>query len=207
MTEQSGPPQSNVKAMIRGLAWDVGLPVVTYYALHLLGYTDLVALLVAAAAAALRIVWVAVRERTLSQFAAVMLVIFGGGFLLSLISGDPRFLLVKGSIVSGAVGILFLALRSTRPLTLAAQQSQHPSHAQELADEYRTEPAVRAAHKKASTVWGVGLLLEAAVRIPLIFLLPVEVMVGLSTAMQIAVIAVLVVWTARFTKRVTIPST
>jgi len=31
--------------LLRGLAWDVGLPVATYYALHLLGVSDWVALL------------------------------------------------------------------------------------------------------------------------------------------------------------------
>lgn len=205
MAEQAATPPTDVKAMIRGLAWDVGLPVAAYYALHLLGYSDFVALLVAALAAALRIVWVAVRERTLNQFAGVMLVIFGLGLLLSLVSGDPRFLLLKGSIISGAIGIVFLALRSTRPLTLAAQMSQQPAHAKELEEEFRTQPAVRAGHKRASTVWGVGLLAEAVLRIPLIYLLPVDIMVGLSTAMQIAVIGLLIVWTARFTKRVTIP--
>ena len=40
---------------LRGLAWDVGLPVVTYYALHLLGATDWVALLASALVAGLRL--------------------------------------------------------------------------------------------------------------------------------------------------------
>ena len=35
--------------MLRGLGWDVGLPVVGYYALHLAGVHDFVALLVASA--------------------------------------------------------------------------------------------------------------------------------------------------------------
>ena len=51
------------RLMLRGLGWDVGLPVVAYYALHLAGVHDFVALLVASALAAARIVWVAVRER------------------------------------------------------------------------------------------------------------------------------------------------
>ena len=33
------------RTLLRGLAWDVGLPVATYYALHLLGVSDWVALL------------------------------------------------------------------------------------------------------------------------------------------------------------------
>jgi hypothetical protein len=48
--------------MVRGLAWDVGLPVVTYYALHLFGVSDWVALLASTLVAAARIGWVAIRS-------------------------------------------------------------------------------------------------------------------------------------------------
>ena len=41
---------------------------------------------------------------------------------------------------------------------------------------------------------GVGLLLEAIVRIPLIYLLPIDVMVGVSTAMMVTVIVGLAIW-------------
>jgi hypothetical protein len=61
--------------MIRGLAWDVGLPLLAYYGLHQLGINDWTALLAATAAAALRIVWVALRDRALNLFATVMLVV------------------------------------------------------------------------------------------------------------------------------------
>ena len=66
--------------MVRGLAWDVGLPLVAYYALHLLGASDWVALLTASFAAALRIVWAAVRDRRLNLFAVVMLVVFASAW-------------------------------------------------------------------------------------------------------------------------------
>jgi len=40
--------------MIRGLAWDVGLPLSAYYLLHLVGATDWVALLAGTLARVLR---------------------------------------------------------------------------------------------------------------------------------------------------------
>ena len=191
------------RTLLRGLAWDVGLPVVTYYALHLLGATDWVALLASALVAGVRLGWGAVRQRSLNPFATVMLLVFGIGLALTFVSGDPRFLLVKESFVTGAVGLTFLvtALRGRRPLTLAAQQSWHPEQAAELAAEYRDVPAARRGHRFVSTVWGTGLLAEAALRVPLVYLLPINVMVGVSTGMAVLTFVGLAVWTGRYTAR------
>jgi hypothetical protein len=200
------PPPTGLSArlMLRGLAWDVGLPVVGYYALHLAGVSDFVALLVATGLAGVRIVWVAVRERALNPFATVMLVVFGIGLVLALVSGDPRFLLLKNSIVTGAIGLVFVGttLWGT-PLTLAASQSFQPARKAELRHEYETDPHVRHGHRLSSTVWGVGLILEALVRVPLVFLLPIDVMVGLGEAMTIAVIGGLLAWNISYVRRAT----
>jgi hypothetical protein len=200
MKDSSRP---DVAVMVKGLAWDVGLPLVAYYALHLLGLGDWVALLAASASAALRLAWDAARRRSLNLFATVMLLVFGLGLALSFIAGDPRFLLVKASFVTAAVGLTFLvtAIHGRRPLTLAAQQSWRPGHAEELAREYRDIPAVRRGHRMCSAVWGVGLITEAAVRVPLIYLLPISVMVGLSTALMVATFTTLTLWTTRYARR------
>lgn len=193
----------DLAVMFKGLAWDVGLPLVAYYALHLLGFNDWVALVGASASAALRLAWDAAHGRTLNLFATVMLLVFGLGLALSFIAGDPRFLLLKASFVTAAVGLTFLAtaIHGRRPLTLAAQQSWRPSHAEELAIEYRDVPAVRRGHRVCSAVWGVGLLTEAAVRVPLIYLLPVSVLVGLSTALMVATFTALTLWSGRYARR------
>jgi hypothetical protein len=83
-----------------------------------------------------------------------MLLVFGIGLALTFVSGDPRFLLIKESFVTGAVGLTFLVTaRSRRPMTLAAQQSWQPHRATELAAEYRADPDVRRGHRFVSTVW------------------------------------------------------
>jgi hypothetical protein len=52
-------------------------------------------------------------------------------------------------------------------------------------------------------VWGVVLLVEAIVRIPLVYLLPVSVMVGVSEAMSIAAFAGLITWNVWYVRRAT----
>jgi hypothetical protein len=189
-------------ALVLGLALDVGLPLAAYYGLHLLGVADWPALLAASGVAALRIAWDAVRRRRLNPFATVMLVVFGIGLVLSTVSGDARFLLLKDSITTGAVALVFLvtSVRGT-PLTLAAMQSFAPHRAAALTQAYRDDPDVRRGVRRTSAVWGAGLLAEALVRVPLVFLLPVSVMVGLSTALFVATLTGLITWNAWFVAR------
>jgi hypothetical protein len=49
--------------------------------------------------------------------------------------------------------------------------------------------------------WGLGLLVEATVRIPLIYLLPIDVMAGLSQVLQLVAYGLLIVWTIAYVRR------
>lgn len=198
----AGAQRSGVLRSFAGLLWDVGVPLVGYYALHLLGTSDWVALLVATLAAGARLVWVAVRAREITWFAAVMLAVFGLGLALAFVGGDPRFLLVKDSFTTALVGLVFLgSLVAGKPLTLSAFQTWQPHQAREMAELYRTLPPIRRMFRRSAAAWGVGLLLEATLRIPLIYLLPIGVMVGLSTAMLVATFVVLGAWNAWYGRR------
>lgn len=207
--ETSGEPgageqedRGGVLRHFSGLLWDVGVPLVGYYGLHLLGASDWVALLVATLAAGVRLVWVAVRARQVTWFAAVMLGVFGLGLALAFVGGDPRFLLVKDSFGTALVGLVFLAsLFAGKPLTLSAFQTWQPRGAQEMEELYRTLPPIRTMFRRSAVVWGLGLLLEATLRIPLIYLLPIDVMVGLSTAMMVTTIVGLSIWNAWYGQR------
>jgi hypothetical protein len=200
--EQPEPGETGVRTVLAGLAADIGLPLVTYYALHAAGVGDAPALLAGGAVAGARTVWVAIRERHLDPFAAAMVAALVLGSALVLVSGDPRFLLLKASVVTAAIGVVFLATAgASRPLTLAAEQSWRPRQAALLAEEFARDADVRHGHRVASRVWGAGLLVEAAVRGVLVYVLPVSVMVGLSTVMIVVTIVGLAAWTARYGRR------
>lgn len=185
-----------------GPAVDIGLPLVGYYALHALGTSDGVALLAATAAAGLRLVAVAAWTRRVSWFAAVMLGVFGVGLALALVGGDARFLLLKDSFTTAVIGAVFLAsLLGEQPLTLAGAQSWRPHRASHLAAHYRAEPGVRRAFRVSALGWGLGLVAEAVVRVPLISLLPLDVAVGVSTALMISAMGGLAMWNAAYVIR------
>jgi hypothetical protein len=201
--EQTGTPSaSGSRVTLAGLAYDVGAPLVGYYTLHGFGASDRGALLTAAAAAGARLVWVAARTRHITWFAAVMLAVFGAGTALTFTGGDPRVLLLKDSATTAMIGAVFLiSLFSERPLTLSAAQTTRPTQAQRLAELYRGEPAARRAFRVSALGWGIGLLGEAVLRAPLVYLLPVDLMMGLSTAMMIVTMAGLATWNAAYITR------
>lgn len=201
-TSSSAPEPVGIATIGRGLALDVGLPLAAYYALHMVGASDWVALLAGMAVAGVRIAVVALRTRTPNPFAMVLLVSFGMGLTLALFTGDIRFLLLKDSMTTAVVGLMFLGLAAVgQPLTLAAAKTWEPARAEVLSEQFRTSSAVRHWHLTASVVWGVGLLVEAAVRVPLVYLLPVAVMVAVSAGLMITSYAALVGWTGWYLRR------
>jgi hypothetical protein len=201
---RTGTPASpgGHRAAMAGLACDVGLPLIGYYTLHGLGASDWAALLTATAAAGARLTWVAVRTRHITWFAAIMLAVFGAGTVLAFAGGEPRVLLLKDSATTAMIGAVFLvSLLGKHPLTLSAAQTWRPARARLLAELYRSEPAARRAFRVSALGWGAGLLGEATLRVPLVYLLPVDLMVGLSTAMMIITMAGLAIWNAAYITR------
>lgn len=187
-------------AALAGAAWDLGACVGAYYALRLAGADEWTALLVATVLAAARLVWVAVRRRRVTWFAAVMLAVFGTGLAWMLVTGDVRSLLLRESVVTAGVGTVFLLSAVWgRPLTLSAAQTSRPGRADALAELYRTRPDVRRRFVVSALVWGVGLVIEAAARVPLVTTLPVDVVVGLNELLLWGAIGLLSAWSLVYT--------
>jgi hypothetical protein len=183
---------------------DIGLPLVAYYTLHGFGASDRTALTVAAMAAGVRLVWEAWRRRRITWFASIMLAIFGVGAVLTLTGGDPRTILLKDSVGTGLIGLAFLfSLAGRVPLTLAATQTWRPARAERVTELYHSDPRVRRVFRVSAFGWGVGLFAESFVRLPLVYLLPIDVMVGLSTVLMITAMATLVVWNGVYITRAT----
>jgi hypothetical protein len=189
-------------AIAAGIFWDAGLSIIAYYALRAFGASATAALIAGSVTALLRMLFVAVRARKLDVFAAIMAAVFAVGLATSLITGDPRFLLVKESFGTGTVGVLFLGSCFVgRPLVFFAAKRMAPGREEEWEHNWATLPGFRRVFVLMSAVWGCGLLLEALVRIPLVFLLPVDVMVALSNVLLLVAMALLAAWTGWYARR------
>jgi hypothetical protein len=188
--------------MLRSLFADVGLAVLAYYGARLIGLSEYTALLAGTVVSGLRLAWVALRSRRLDPFAVFMMVLFGAGLALTFATGDARFVLVKDSFTTGLAGLMFLGSALVgRPLSYyAAQRFAGPAGAAAVRERW-SDPRARRAFGQSSLVWGLGLLTESLARLPLIYLLPLDVAVGASTVLQVVAYSALIAYTLRFGKR------
>lgn len=131
---------------------------------------------------------------------------FGIGLALSFVTGDARFLLVKDSMTRAVAGLIFLGtFVFGRPMCYNAAKrmvARTPAKARGWESMWESSVPFRLLFLVLTLVWGFGMLAEAVVRLPLVYLLPIDVMAGLSSGMQIAMFLLLTLWTAWYVKRV-----
>ncbi|MFI5914604.1 VC0807 family protein [Dactylosporangium sp. NPDC051541] len=194
-----------VLAILKSLLWDVGLSLGAYFVAHWLGASDYVALLCGSVAALARVLWVAARTRTFDVFAAVMLGVFLVGLGLSFLTGSAKFLLVKESFGTGLAGLAFVVSCFVgRPLIYHAalrMQEGDPARAAEFDQRWRDQPGFRRTFRVMSATWGVGLLFDAIVRIPLVLSLATSTAVTVSTVLFVTTMVLLSLWTVRYARR------
>jgi hypothetical protein len=200
---QSTPrTRSGVHVMVWTLLWDVGLPVIAYFVAQLLGMSTYASLLTGTVVSALRMGWIAFRERRLDVFATFLLILFGTGFVLSFVTGDVRFLLAKDCATSAAAGIVFLvSCLIKRPL--AYQAAKRFAGRAGQAEFLRTADTavMRRRWYLVSLVWGVGLVTDSTLRIAAAYLLPLNLAVDVSQALLVASYTLLLGWTVLTSKQ------
>ncbi|GAA1668639.1 VC0807 family protein [Fodinicola feengrottensis] len=201
-TAETAPRVPQMRTMMLSLLWDVGLALIAYYGLRALGQSPFVSLLAGTIVSGLRVAWVAIKARRVDVFAGFLLAVFGVGLVLSFVTGSARFLLLKDSVGTGVAGLLFAGSCFVgRPLIFYAAKRMQGDGGARFEDLWATAEPFRKMFRLMSMVWGLGLLFEALVRIPLVFLLPIDVMTGLSSIMFIAAMVLLTVWTFGYVRR------
>ncbi|WP_433732469.1 VC0807 family protein [Nocardia sp. CA-129566] len=203
---QTPAPRFNPIRVLAPIARDIAVPIGAYFLLTGLGYSDFTGLLAGTLFSGAVLIIETIRSRRLEPFAAIMLGVFVFGLVGSLISGDPRMMIVKDSAGTAIVGIAFLISTVVgKPLTyLSARKALSAAGPAKLAEfeaSYRDNPAKRRGFTTLSAAWGVGLLSEAIVRILLAYQLPVHTMAWLSPVLSIIFFAPLIALSVRFVKR------
>ncbi|MFI6777573.1 VC0807 family protein [Nocardia sp. NPDC050412] len=204
--EPTAAPRFNPIRALASIARDVAVPIGAYFLLTGLGYSDFTGLLAGTLFSGAVLLIETIRTRRLEPFAAIMLGVFAFGLIGSLISGDPRMMIVKDSAVTAIVGIAFLISTVVgKPLTyLSARKAVAAAGPAELAEfeaSYRANPAKRRGFNTLAIAWGVGLVAEATVRILLAYQLPIHTMAWLSPVLSIIFFTPLIALSVRFVKR------
>lgn len=187
--------QELLLALVVGFVLPVGL----YYLLRALGVAPVIALLIGGAPALARTVYKVVRERKVDKISLFTLSLLAAGALASFITGSPRWLLAKGGVYTGIIGVWLLWSLRGRTIALEGiltfQKSDEAIAAWEK--NWREVPEFRHVMRATTVIWGVGFLLEAVIRVILAYILPVDVVPAVTTV-QFIVLLALMLWVAPF---------
>lgn len=185
------------RALARQLLLEVALPLAGYYGLRAMGASAWLALVAGGLLSAPWIVWAAVRDRRFDITAAfaLSLVLLGG--LMSMVTGDPRVILVRDSWVGALLGAwILISVATRRPFLMAMSRAIVVAKVGEAGaaaweGRWDKEPEFRRRVRILTGIWGVVFLGDALARVVLAYTLPIDAAPGVSTAQWLVVLACL----------------
>jgi hypothetical protein len=183
------------------LLLNIVAPVVAYQLLAGNGVDTVDALAASAVFPAAGGVLVMLRARRVDPLAVLSLAAIAIGLVVGLAFHEGRILLVKDSLTTAVLGMVFLcSLLAPKPMIFTLRRRLFVTDQRDaLADYDRTwqSRAVRTEARRITVIWGVALLAEAALRISLSYLVSVGTLVAISPLLAPLTFGPLVVLTLR----------
>jgi hypothetical protein len=178
------------------LLLDVAVPVALYYLLSGLGVGNMPALLAGGFVPFARSARSLMREGSADYLAVMVAALFVLSLVLVAFTGSAKFVLAKESLGTGLVGLWCLGSAWTRrPMTfytarpLLTKGRPVAVHCWDrLADH---SAAFRSIQRRLAIFWGLGLLVEAAVRIGIVEHYSVHTAAGLVNVAAVAIVVAL----------------
>jgi hypothetical protein len=125
------------------------------------------------------------------------------GFALAFVTGNGIFAVLKDSAFTFVFGLFFLgSLLTKRPLiyTLNLDLAGADAAARAEGAALWEKPAARHAFRVMTIVWGIGLMLDAIVRVAVTLSVPLATAAALSPVISLIAVGGLIAWTARYVR-------
>lgn len=185
--------------------FDVAGPLAVYNALRSAGMTSVAALLLSGILPALGVAIGVIRNRRLDVVGALVLAGIAVGAVLGLVTHNPRLVLAEGSVPTGFFGVACLASLCARRALMFSFVLEFvgpdTAQGQEMTRLWRAYEGYRRVFRVITAVWGVGFLLEAALRIFVIYHTSTGTALASSTITPFLFGAVLSAWTIAYGTR------
>jgi len=153
--------------------FDVAAPLAAYNLLRSAGLTAVTALVLSGVFPAVHVTINVIRNRRLDVVGAVVLAGIAVGTVLGLVSHSARLVLIEGSVPTAVFGVVCLgSLWARHPLLFSVvREFMGPDTAkgQEMTRLWQDEEVFRRDFRVITAVWGVGLLLEAVLRVVIVY--------------------------------------
>ena len=185
--------------------FDIAGPVAAYSLLRSAGQSAVSALVLSGALPAVGVIAGLIRHRRVDAIGVLVLVGIAVGTILGLISGNPRIVLVEGSVPTAVFGLLCLgSLWARRPLIyrFAVEFIGAGTPKGREFESLWQYPSFRHAFRLYTIVWGVAYLAEAAARVIVVETTSTGTALTVSKVMPYAVGAAIVAWMLAHGRRV-----
>jgi hypothetical protein len=202
----SGNPAHRSAATALTVVLDIAAPIIVFYGLRWAGAGVFVALIAGAIAPTLSMLVKLTKDRRIDALAVAVLGVLLLSAGVSLIDGSPQFMAAKDCVLTAAWGgWFFLSLRGPRPLTFRfsrpllegrkvfdfRQRGWAPPSEESWDQVWQRSPRFRRIWTVTTVIWGVALLIDAAVRVAMAYTLPIDSIPGLSGALWIVTLLAL----------------
>ncbi|CAM5301002.1 VC0807 family protein [Streptomyces abikoensis] len=191
------------RALLVPLTVTIALPLALYYVLRAQGTVQWQALLISGAIPAAHAVVTGVRRRHVASFDLLVVALLAVSAVTSLVSGDPRVLLLKDAAIPAVLGVwiggsLFLA----RPFAFHFGDHLRRGAAKEQAEEaWRESPAYRQSLRSLTLLWAGVQMLDAALSTVAALTLPVDAVPVTGRIQSFALLGLVIVITVRRSRR------
>jgi hypothetical protein len=200
----NGNRRNRIQSLAMVAVFDIAGPYAAYSLLRSAGQSAVSALVLSGALPAVGVIAGAIRHRRVDTVGIVVLAGIAVGTVLGLLSGNPRLVLIEGSVPTAVFGLLCLgSLRARRPLIYRFALEFIGAGTPKGRDfEFLWRyPQFRGVFRLYTVVWGVVYLAEAAARIIIVETTSTSTALAVSKVMPYAVAAVLVGWMIAYGRR------
>ncbi|KAB8191811.1 hypothetical protein FH608_028025 [Nonomuraea phyllanthi] len=200
--KEEGKPTHPRREAVVNLLVNVVAPLVVFYGLRAAGAGQWPALVLGALPPGIRAVWTVATRRRVDGLALFTLSILALGVGASFLTGSPRFLLAKDGWMTAVGGLWILATLPRTPFYFQVIRTITAGAGRERVEtEWRRSPAFRHMLRVATAIWGVGLVLDAGVRVVLAYSLPVDRVPLISGLQYVAAFLILEVSSQIYLRR------
>lgn len=196
--------------MLRGLlptlVFDIVAPLVTYYALRGAGLGVVAAYLLSGVWPVAKVLVGIAAKRRVDVFGLIVIMFIVFGVAIALVSGDPRVVVARDSLLTGGFGVaLLVSLLFPRPLlfyvgrTFATDGSEAGMARWDGLWQY---PSFRRSQIQITAMWGIAYTLEAVARVVMVYTMSdLDLVIGIFGVAPALITAVLIGATIMIGKR------
>ena len=207
--QQQADKGKALRGIIRSALINAVLPFVVYSVMtNIMHTSDFVAVVASGVPPLLDSVIGIARNRRIDFLGGFVLIGLVAGLIPSLMSGNTQLLLVRESLITGVMGLVYLAsLLTPRPMTFYFTRyfvtGNNPENVATFNGLWQ-HPMFRHSMRLSTIVWGVMLSLEAATRVYLVYHLSTAQFLLISPFVLYGFLGATMAWTmwySRYTRR------